>query len=91
MQCDCREVGLAVKIGCIPPMELGTILKDIQVMSSMFISFDIVFRPRLCNVIAHKLARFSLRFISKATWTEISPCVWQEIVSDQLRLRSHSL
>lgn len=67
----------------IPSMELGTILRDIKVMSTNFASFRVMFLLLSCNEAAHKFARHSLRVRKDVVWTGVvSPCALNEITFD---------
>ena len=82
---DCLEVVNAVRNEIVPPAELGTLLEDIKVRRLNFYICDFSFLPRSCNVAAHDMARFALRFDSDSRWLGVvSPCALRDVINDQI-------
>ncbi|CAL8112653.1 unnamed protein product [Prunus armeniaca] len=51
----------------------GGIINDIHMLSRNFDSLSFVFAPKLCNIVADRLAKFALGSVSIDVWLEEGP------------------
>ena len=66
-----------------PTTELGMLVEEIKCLSNSFVSCDFSFIPRSCNIPAHKLAKYSLKFNSSVVWLdEAPPWLYVDIKAD---------
>lgn len=59
---------------------LGMIAEDVLQIAPVFSYLKLNFGPRLCNGIAHYLAKFALSFNNALVWTKKPPNLIQELL-----------
>lgn len=78
---NCLGVVNTIRQGTIPSTELGIVVAD--VLSIQIV--DVIFIPRLCNMVVHCLAKLSTEVQASITWVNyVPPFVEKTVLKDLL-------